>query len=290
MEIRKFQTSDYTLIEAFLTDVKDDAITLDPVSFESLHSAILEQEVAGIGFFRRSRLHSHVPRMTIIVHPKFRRRGVGQAIHEVVQSAALQSGDLGIDSGCFQQNSAAFGFMQTLGYTHLLNCSIVKFDLDSRRSLIECGPEFRFSQLNELFGDLTIVADFLHRCYCRSHEWNPVTISASDQVWKKIAFADADPELSTLMFESGRLAGAAISAGLGNDGLEIIWAFVEPMATEEQQGRAAMLIHEQCRVAKQKGKTTGMIEVDSVDPVLNSLLKWISPREVQVWQRFRKCR
>jgi len=289
MNILPAQPSDLSDIEkTFANCLAADARMYPVKRATNLFVAKDEGKIVGAGGLFTNSLHAKIPKAAIAVESEYRRKGLGQKIHQAILQS--QPGiPLGIDGCCYDNNSTAISFLTQLEYRPYLDCVIPLIDTAADFPRFDEHKNLTLLNFNQAVAsgiEMSAILKYLVDKYFESHEWSPVTISKDSPDWEEIAFWGIDNELSLVGLIDGRIVSAS-TASVDGDVLQIQWPFASASTISEETSLLMSILARQFEFAKQRGLLKATFECDSTEEAMFNIPKKLKVLKSKTWRRFR---
>ena len=281
------------LYQAHLEETEDDS-ALDLHEDQMVMIAQEEDKLLGFASLSHNTLHPNWVSPFVLVHPLYRRQGIGKALHEALWQTEQYKLETGFKADCSQENEESIGFLTALGYhkrldSHSLYFEINEEDLQADLKIPPIGTDLKCASFQELQSSRNKLLNFLVARYRDEHDWSP-PIAASHPIWKEVIFDDLNPTLSFALISQDQII-AAVTAESSEDMIHLFWAYASPeYAHDERVSMLRYLIARQLKAGLDQELYAGDIEIDSSDKVLSSLLDWFPQPEAFIWGIYQKSK
>jgi GNAT superfamily N-acetyltransferase len=254
--------------------------------------AEVNQTIVGVAAKYYNSTHPLYPALMVVVHPDYRRQGIGRALHyQTLKSKPLEYTILGWQTAWYQHETDVIGFIQAMGYQHCLDCNIIEVDLTQFSHHPELTREFRHLRIVPFIDLFTTpkskqqLFDFLVGRYIENHQWSPPVYKEHPN-WANI-LDEINPEISFALMDDKHIVAASSTLRENKASLDVGWSYATP--EHGQKNAQAFLRHllaHQFRAAIKAGFTQANMEVDSTDKDKLGLLEWLPLQTHEVWKIF----
>jgi GNAT superfamily N-acetyltransferase len=255
--------------------------------------AEVNQTIVGVAAKYHHSVHPQWPVLMVVVHPEYRRQGIGKKLHEETLKIKPPDYDIhGWQTACYEEEAEVKAFIKALHYQLRLTCHLIGLDLTKQKPSPRLARRYGhfeivpFTKLLESTAMKQQLYDFLLTRYTEEHFWSP-PMPKEHPDWQEIVFDNLRPELSFALMDGERIVAASNTLNETPDVLDICWFY----STLEYGQEAAVFFQKHllaCMFAEAKkvGLTNAALELDSTDRDKQGLLEWLPVTKNQYWQIF----
>jgi ribosomal protein S18 acetylase RimI-like enzyme len=247
-------------------------------------------ELVGLACFWRNELHNRTVVEEICVSPNFRRQKIGSLLHnELIKLFPLKKTDYALDAFCFNDNTEAKKFLNSLNYKKYLESYSNIINIDSLNLIEGSNKIITLEELYKSSHMIEEVKSFHMRRYDEDHEpFLPVT--KSHEI-RNDYYHGGNPQFGVAIFNKTEMIGCSLAFLNFEERLEAspkdttcLHGYAIGASLEDEASNIQAMYSYQAKLLKQAGHKNIYIEFDSIERTASQMLKWI-PKKQRVLER-----